>query len=112
MKHFDVTLRNKAGKAELLSADAVDVVKVLGGRFVDIDSKLCKKLDIRGGVQVAQVSQGGLLARARVREGFVITHINDRAITSLTDLNKMTDKVRSIDGVYPDGRAASYVVIE
>ncbi len=112
VKHFEVTLRNKAGKAELLKADAVDVVKVLGGRFVDADSKLCKRLEIRGGVQVAQVNSGGLLARARVREGFVITHINDRAIDSVSDLNAMTDKVRSIDGVYPDGRAASYVVVE
>ena len=112
VKHFEVTLRNKAGKAELLPSDAVDVVKVLGGRFAEADAKLCKKLDIRGGVQVTQVNAGGLLARARVREGFVITHINDKAIDSVADLNSITSKVRSIDGVYPDGRAASYMVVE
>ena len=105
-------MRNKAGKAELLPSDAVDVVKVLGGRFAEADAKLCKKLDIRGGVQVTQVNAGGLLARARVREGFVITHINDKAIDSVADLNSITSKVRSIDGVYPDGRAASYMVVE
>ena len=59
-----------------------------------------------------QINADGLLARARIREGFVITHINDRAIRTLSDLNAITDKVRSIDGVYPDGRAASYVVVE
>jgi Do/DeqQ family serine protease len=112
VKHFEVTLRNKAGKAELLPSDAVDVIKVLGGRFAEADSKLCKKLDIRGGVQVTQVNAGGLLARARVREGFVITHINDKAISSVADLNSITSKVQSIDGVYPDGRAASYMVVE
>lgn len=112
VKHFEVTLRNKAGGAELLPSDAVDVVKVLGGRFVEADEKLCKKLDIRGGVQVVQVSAGGLLAKARVREGFVITHINDRSVSSVTDLNAITSKVQSIDGVYPDGRAASYMIVQ
>ena len=112
MKHFTVTLRNKAGKAELLAADAVDVVKVLGGRFGEVDSKLCKKLDIAGGVQVVKVNAEGLLARARIREGFVITHINDVTLYSVGDLNKLTDKVRSIDGVYPDGRSASYTILQ
>ena len=42
----------------------------------------------------------------------MITHINDKSVRSISDLNAMTDKVRSIDGVYPDGRAASYVIVE
>ncbi len=112
VKHFEVTLRNKAGGAELLPSDAVDVIKVLGGRFVEADEKLCKKLDIRGGVQVVQVAAEGLLAKARVREGFVITHINDRSVDSVADLNAITSKVQSIDGVYPDGRAASYMIVQ
>ena len=111
VKHFDVLLRNKAGKAELLSKEDVDVVEVLGGRFVDAGDKLCRKLDIRGGVQVQSVKSGGLLAKARVREGFVITHINDKVIRSIADLSRLTDKIQSIDGIYPDGRAASYTII-
>jgi Do/DeqQ family serine protease len=111
VKHFEVVLRNKAGKTELLSKDAVDVVAILGGRFADIDGKDAKKLDIKGGVQVKSVQNGGLLARARVREGFIITHINDKLVLSVSDLNSLTEKIRSIDGVYPDGRAASYMIV-
>ena len=111
VKHFDVILRNKAGKAELLTKNDVDVVEVLGGRFADIDSKTAKKLDIKGGVQVQSIKSGGLLAKARVREGFVITHINDKAVRSVADLGRLTDKIQSIDGVYPDGRAASYMIV-
>ena len=111
VKHFEVVLRNKAGKAELLYKNDVDVVEVLGGRFADIDSKIAKKLDIKGGVQVQSVKSGGLLAKARVREGFVITHINDKAVRTVADLGRLTDKVQSIDGVYPDGRAASYMIV-
>lgn len=112
VKHFEVVLRNKAGKAELLSKNDVDVVELLGGRFVDVDERTAKKLEIKGGIQVASVKSGGLLSRARIREGFVITHINDKAVNSVADLGKLTDKVQSIDGVYPNGRAASYVIVE
>ena len=112
VKHFDVVLRNKAGKAELLTKNDVDVVEFLGGRFADIDDRTAKKLDIKGGVQVQSIKSGGLLAKARVREGFIITHINDKAVRSVADLGSLTNKVQSIDGVYPNGKSASYVVIE
>ena len=47
-----------------------------------------------------------------MKQGFVITHINDKAVRSLSDMRRLSDKVRSIDGIYPDGRAASYVLVE
>lgn len=112
VKQMEVTLRNKAGKTELLTREDVDVVELLGGKFADAGTKLCRELDIRGGVQVVSIKADGILARARVREGFVITHINDRQVLSLSDMQRMTGKVRSIDGIYPNGRAASYVLVE
>ena len=112
VKHFDVVLRNKAGKAELLSRESVDVVEMLGGRLTDAGTKLCRELEIEGGVQVVSINPGGYLSRARVKAGFVITHINDRTVRSVADLQKLSDKVTSIDGIYPNGRAASYAFVE
>ena len=112
VKHFEVVLRNKAGKAELLAKNSVDVVEVLGGRFADIDNSTAKKLDIKGGVKVLSIKSSGLLAKARVREGFIITHINDKAVLSVAELGRFTDKVQSIDGVYPNGKSASYVIVQ
>ena len=112
VKRFDVTLRNKAGKTELVTKEDVDVVDALGGKFADAGAKLCRELDIKGGVQVVGIKADGILARARVKQGFVITHINDRPVYSLSDMQRMTEKVRSIDGVYPNGRSASYTLVE
>ncbi|MBQ5637769.1 MAG: PDZ domain-containing protein, partial [Alistipes sp.] len=111
-KLFEVTLRNKAGKTELLTKEDSDVAEELGGKFADASERLCRELEIRGGVQVTSIKADGILARARVKEGFVITHINNRAVYALSDLKKLTGKVRSIDGIYPNGRSASYVLVE
>ena len=109
---LDITLQNKSGEAKLLTSEDVDVSALLGGKFATASAKLCKELDIRGGVQVTKVSANGLMQRARIREGFIITHINDKAIYSVDDLDKLSDKISSIDGIYPNGRAASYVIVE
>lgn len=108
MKLFEVVLRNKAGKTELVSKDDFDIVKVLGGEFAEVSDRQCKELKINGGVRVKSVKNGGILQSAQVKEGFVITHINDKSVRSLADLNKITDKVTSIEGVYPNGRAVRY----
>lgn len=112
MKHFDVVLRNKSGKAELVTSNQTDVAEVLGGKLADASQAQCRDLDIKGGVRVTSVAEGGLLARARVRSGFIITHINDTQVLTLSDLNRLSDAVTSIDGIYPDGRSASYHFVE
>lgn len=111
-KQFDVTLRNKTGKAELLEKGYVDVQNALGAKFQEAPQDVCRKLDIKGGLQVVSVTEGGILARSRIPVGFVVTAINGNAVMSLTDLNRMSSEIESIDGVYPDGRKISFIVVK
>lgn len=108
VKEYDVTLRNRAGKTELVKKDDVNLVEELGATFREVSDKQKKELRIRGGIQVVSLKEGGLLAKSRVQRGYIITAINDTPITSVSDLNRITDKVQSIDGIYPDGRIVSY----
>ncbi len=113
VKQFDVTLRNKAGKSELIAKDTFDAVKSLGGEFANINltDKQRKELGIRGGIQVTSIERDGILAKARVQKGYIITHINGTAINSVNDLYKISDKITLIDGVYPNGKSISYSLV-
>lgn len=111
-KEAVVVLRNKVGKREPVTRETMDLAEALGGKFSEVGKKLCDELEIRGGIQVLGVKRNGLLDRSGVREGFVITYINDRPITTLSALQRMSDKIQTIDGVYPNGRAVRYVMVE
>lgn len=107
----NVTLQNRSGETTLLAKDSVDVAEVLGAKLKNVAQSTCMELEINGGVQVVEIHSGGLLERCRVKEGYIITHINDRPVRSLEDLDRMTQKIKSIDGIYPNGRASSYVLM-
>jgi S1-C subfamily serine protease len=110
VKQFDVVLRNRTGKSELLSANTYDAIKALKGeyRVVQLSNREKKELGIDGGIQVVAIGDGGILARAGVRRDYIITHINGREIRTVNDLNRITEEITSIDGVYPNGRAITY----
>ncbi|MCC8088240.1 MAG: trypsin-like peptidase domain-containing protein [Rikenellaceae bacterium] len=110
MKHFDVVLRNRAGRTELMKADDVNLGAELGGKFEEVNDKIKKELKIEHGIRVKSVT-GGILEKAGVKPGYIITHINDTPVRSVNDLYKITSEVTSIDGVYPDGRFARYASI-
>ena len=111
-KKTQVTLKNKVGKAEPVTADTKDVAEALGGKFSEVSKSLCEKLEIRGGVQVTSVDRDGLLGRSGIKEGFIITYINDRPVNSLKDLQRLSENVDSIDGIYTNGRALRYVIVK
>lgn len=111
VKQFEVTLRNKSGNTEIVTSDVRNFIDALGGRFSDLSDKKAKELKIKGGVVVMSVDQNGLLAKARIRSGYIITHINSRPINDISSLSLMNGKIENIDGVYSDGRAVSYSII-
>ena len=118
VKLFEVTLRNKAGKTDPVSKEDLATLLSLGGEFADVTPKAAHQLGIKGGVRVTAVKEEGFLAKARVRPGFVITHINEYKVTSVAELERLlengkVEKVTSVDGIYPStGRAASYSLVE
>lgn len=112
VKHFEVVLRNMAGKAELLDKDTVFAVDALGGTFGELSEREVKELKIEGGVVVKSVEPNGLLNRSKITRGFVITAINDKPVRSLEDLRKSTDKIVSIGGLYPGREHRTYVIVE
>lgn len=110
-KKVEVTLKNRVGKSEPITKDTTSLSESLGGKFQDAGRQMCEKLEIRGGVQVVSIKRDGLLARSGVKEGFVITYINDRPVLSTSDFQRINEKVTTIDGVYPNGRALRYVIV-
>ncbi len=113
VKQIEVTLRNKAGNTDVVKKDDTAAYDALGGRFGEINDKAKKELKVDGGVQVLAItSSDGILAKARVRTGYIITHVNDRPVRSVSDLNRISTPIESIDGVYPDGRAVSYSLVK
>jgi len=112
VKQINVVLRNRAGKAELLTKEFVDVADALGGKYSDLTDKDKKALKVDGGVKVLSIEKEGILADLGIRPGFVITAVNGREVSTMSDLSRITTKVKSIDGIGPDGRLRSYMMVE
>jgi len=71
-------------------------------------------------VQVSEVAADGRFKRAGIREGFIISDINNGRVSSPEDVEKIYnaimksddgyDKVMFITGVYPTGKKMYYAV--
>lgn len=112
LKLFEVVLRNRSGNTSIVKKETVAAYDALGGQFTDIPEKMKRELKIDHGVQVIAMDADGILAKSRVRRGYIITHINEHPIRSISDLNRLSEEISSIDGVYPDGKAASFAIVK
>jgi serine protease Do len=107
-KQFEVTLRNLQGRAEIVSADVFE--PVLGARFEELTKKEKEALGIKSGVRVAELKAGKLRIEG-VKEGFVITQVNNKPVNSVDELKSILQSIKGgvyIEGIYPNGVVAYY----
>jgi S1-C subfamily serine protease len=92
-----ITFKNVDNNTALKNRKLTDV---LGATFEEKD----------GGVQITELRQGKLMS-AGIRNGFIITEINNRRVRTTEDIEKIIGSVKGgvyIGGVYPNGQAAYY----
>ncbi len=107
-KAFEVVLRNMDGDTGIVKKE--DSLALLGASLEPVSNELKQKLGIKYGVRVTSLKSGKLM-KAGVREGFVITQINNKPATSVEDIKAILSKTQGgvyIEGIYPDRTIAYY----
>lgn len=97
---FPVTLVSRENDTHV--ADRSVTSAAIGAQFEDLDTKALKRLDITGGVRVKSIGNGKL-SRTEVREGFIITSVNDKPVKSVTEFNEAYSKIKDGDVVQLSG---------
>jgi len=87
------------------------VVEKLGGAFENLDKSKAAQIGISSGVLLKSLGQGILLEQTRIREGFVITKVNNQKVNSVDELKaalKNAGNNAIITGVYPQQPQREY----
>lgn len=106
-KVIPVVLRNKEGNTKVIKNEAVNL---LGASLESASDSELSKLGIDSGVKVKEL-QTGKLKSAGLREGFIITSIDNRPVRSAGEVMQYLDNKKGgvlIEGVYPNGMRAYY----
>ncbi|WP_439183485.1 Do family serine endopeptidase [Carboxylicivirga taeanensis] len=109
-KPFEVTLRNIQGTTGIISSDKFD--ETLGATLETVSVNDLRRLGVRYGIQVADVGNGSL-SQSGVKDGYIITKVNDVPIKNIEDFKAEVAKAKDglfLTGIYPNGRVVYYAV--
>ncbi len=99
-KNTSVTLKGASGTYESIKDQVIDQ---LGATFENLDKNTAAQLDLQGGVMVKSLNQGILTDQTRIKEGFIITKVNNARVTNIDALKqaiKEAGNTAVISGVY------------
>lgn len=105
-RNFDLVLRNKHGNTDIVKSEDF----IYGAKLRNLNPQELRKLRIRQGVKIEELGEGKFL-EAGVREGYIITRVNQQAVSSATEVVSLLKNVQGgifLEGIYSNGRSAYY----
>jgi Do/DeqQ family serine protease len=100
---FPVTLKARDGKTSVVKPEERTGFASLGIELEDADAKLLKKLELQHGIKIKNLANGRLARETDIREGFIITHVNDTPVKSVKEFNELMKKKKTGDLVILSG---------
>lgn len=104
-KEYKVKLNNPFGQSKTLGSSESGLLKILGVVVEDIPKEKLKELDIKSGVKVNKIMPGKLRRETKIKDGFIITHLNQERIRNTDQLLSMLESNSGgfmIEGFYED----------
>jgi serine protease Do len=105
----ELTLRGREGNVTASKARN-ERMETLGAELRAASDDELNALRLKNGVKVAAVN-GGKFRASGIREGFIITRIDQQSMASPADVEKALNAKRGgvlVEGVYPNGTKAYY----
>lgn len=100
---YPVVLKNKEGNEEAVKREEKTAYSSLGIELQDMDSKELKALALTYGVKIKAVNSRKI---ENLREGFIVTKINDKAVKSVKEFNEVVKSKKAGDLVILTGTYA------
>ena len=107
-KTATATLKGESGVYASLKEQAVES---LGATLETLPKSQAAQLGITGGVAVKALSPGVLTEQTRIKEGFIVTKINNQKVTTVDQLQQALQNAGSsaiISGIYPGNPQREY----
>lgn len=109
-KVIHVTLKNINGTTDVVERPKIEVSSALGATFEPLSSAEMKKFNLTNGLKITKLTAGKLL-NAGIREGFIVTNIDKKKISTTDDIQAALENKTGgvlIEGIYPNGMRAYY----
>ena len=110
---FPVVLKTREGKIGPVKPEDRDALAGLGMELEDVGEDVLSDLGLEQGVMVTSLSNGKLARYTDIREGFIITKVNDRPVRSVKEFNevlkaKKPGELVILSGTYKDNPKSEY----
>lgn len=109
-KTLALLLKNRNGNTRIVEKDRSEVINSLGAAFEPVTADEMRKLSIGHGLRISRLDAGKLRS-AGIKEGYIITYIDKKKITSTEDIKAALEHKKGgvlIEGVYPNGMKAFF----
>ncbi|WP_372644729.1 Do family serine endopeptidase [Ancylomarina sp.] len=110
-KNFNITLRNEEGDTKLNTTENRQILAKLGIELKELDKDELKKLDISNGLRVNKINSGIVKRQTNMKEGFIITRVDGKAIDSIQAFKKYVNNKKGgimLSGIYENYPGSYY----
>lgn len=110
---FPVVLKTREGKIGPVKPEDRDALAGLGMELEDVKENVLNDLGLEQGIMVTSLSNGKLARFTDIREGFIITKVNDRPVSSVKEFRELLKDKRAgeliiLSGTYKDNPKSEY----